>query len=508
MENMNLDKFVKKMKKESLIKSIICGISAGILLDTLIIILFKVTGIKVVVWLHCILCGTFSGLFEALFNKYVFTFDEKQIAKKIEGSIQLNERVKTMVEFKDDSSLMAHLQREDTKSILNNTDTKAIKPHFSFSNFILSICACASLVIAIFVEAKEIDPNASTPQTSDSSSSSEEESSSPEESSSSNEESNSDSQSDSGGSEQENPSISDAIDDMKQDVDENEGLDQNGKEEIKDKLDDLKDKLENDKTPEEQEKDIEDSKQDIDKTLDDKISKDEIGEALKNQDTTTNLGDPIIEGNIDNTNSALDEMRDSLKDLTGESLKNALENMANDIDNALNASGVSEDDPLYQAFKNFSTNLKDDAQHVNDADIQIQIDQTFEQAKDEINDALNAQNSIGDLKDKLDQKLDDLKSQLGEGKGDEPSPDDPDDKNNNGEDHPSGPGTMGDGDLKYASDDMVYDPVQNKYVTYGELITDYYEKVIGGTSGDEIPEEIKQMIFEYFSSLYSEQKEN
>ncbi len=73
-------------------------------------------------------------------------------------------------------------------------------------------------------------------------------------------------------------------------------------------------------------------------------------------------------------------------------------------------------------------------------------------------------------------------------------PDDEPEKNNSG--------GIGSGDVLYASDDMIYDPDQGKYVAYGELLTRYNSIVLEYLTGDsEIPEELREMLFDYFTML-------
>lgn len=500
MNLFNFEKFIKKMKRELWIKSLLCGLSLALLVESLLIFLAK----RIPFSLHWMIAISFylfsSAGLTYLFKKKVFKLNEKKLANRLDQDISSQERVKTMVEFKEQDSPMIRLQREDTNALLEKVDAKQFKIRFSFSNFILGILSFIAFVAVLLVPSKKIIPIA---EPSSSESASESDSSSNESSSKNEETSNGGSEESTGqgNGDDNSDSLQDAFDDMKQEVNNNEGLDQEGKDDINNDLDNLEDQL-NDSQDNAGEQ-IDQSKEDINNKLDENITKDEIGEALQNQDTTQEIGENVQNGDTEGTSNSLDDLRDSLKDLTGEDLKNALEDIASDIDQALTESGVDANDPLYQAFDNLSNNLKENASNAIDEDIQNQIDQSFEQAKDEINEALKDQNAIEDLKESLNQKLDDLKDQLGNSGG-EPSdtPSDPEDPNGSGQGGGGDGADSGSGEIKYASDDLIYDPNTGNYVKYGDVMSYYYSLVLQGISEGDLPSDLESLINEYFSSLY------
>ena len=75
-------------------------------------------------------------------------------------------------------------------------------------------------------------------------------------------------------------------------------------------------------------------------------------------------------------------------------------------------------------------------------------------------------------------------------------------------DNPADGETSGDGDMIYSSDDLIYDPATDSYVTYGELITWYYSQVMQGLQEGELPEDIESLVNDYFSSLYNDENES
>lgn len=521
MNNIDFGKFNKKIKIENIIKSIICGLSSGIIVDALLVILFKLLALSNFIWLHIIITLLLGTGFTFLFLKYVFIPKDKAIAKRLDKDAALEERVKTMVEFKNDESLLANLQRQDAQQKLEETPIEKFKMRFSFSNFILSILALIALPIAILVPSRKINPAATVTDSSSSESNPESESPSEESSPSENPSDGGSEGQDGDGSGEQNDEerdqqIQDAIDDMKQDVDNTQKPDDQTKEDLKDKLDDLKDNLQNANDQEETDQAIDQSKEDIDQTIDDQITKDEIGEALQKHDPTSQVGEDVAAGDSEQTKDSLDEMRDSLKDKTGDELQDAMDSISDSINDALEESGVNPEDSLYQAFKNLADNL--DKIDPNSDSAQQEIDDAFEQAKEEISDALDKQQELEDLKDTLDQKLDDLKEQLDNQDGQEGEDQDGDGQEGDGQEgdgqegkdnqddsdsSSSGEGSgSGSGDIQYASDDLIYDPATGNYVTYGELLNYYYSQALDGIENGNIPDDLATLIEQYFNSLY------
>lgn len=508
MSNNIFDKFNNKITKEALIKGIICGVSLSLIIEAIILVICKLTPLKIIVWLHVLLTIVLAIFFSYKFFK-MFIPSEKDIAARIDKDASMNERVKTMVEFKNQDSPMINLQRKDTLDKLNNVSEKTLKMKFTFSNFILVLIAILALPSAIILKGKEL-PNQNNNEISESINNKSE-------------------------------IINSAIENMKSEVENNSQLDESTKDQINSELEDLENNLNQDSNQEEVEEDVENTKENLDEIFDEMISKDEIGEALEKEDSTQDLGNEVANGDSESVKDSLDQLRDSLENLTGDELKEALENIANDIKQALENSGVDSEDALYKAFENLANNLQNNANNVNDSDIQNQIDSSFEQAKQEISDALKDQEALEDLKESLKDKLEDLEQDLnnpeqgeysevsgdvsgepsgtmsgttsgeltsGEQSSEGSSSENGEETGGESGENPGGnTGGTGSGDMEYASDDIVYDPVTNTYVTYGELITKYYNDILQGIEDGQVSPEMEKLIADYFGSLYSDDEE-
>ena len=112
MSEFNLDKFHKRVKKEAILKSIIYGTTSSLILNSLVIVFFKLIGIKILIALHIIVFIALSIGFTYLLYNYVFKETEKKVVNRLENSVKLNESVKTMVEFKNVDEPMVKLQRK------------------------------------------------------------------------------------------------------------------------------------------------------------------------------------------------------------------------------------------------------------------------------------------------------------------------------------------------------------------------------------------------------------
>lgn len=73
-------------------------------------------------------------------------------------------------------------------------------------------------------------------------------------------------------------------------------------------------------------------------------------------------------------------------------------------------------------------------------------------------------------------------------------------ENGDGEDEGAAPGGVGTGGTDYEGDDLIFDP-EKGYVIYGEVLTEYENRMDELLSDDSIPQEIKDKIRDYFNSL-------
>lgn len=148
MENVLIE-FKKKAKKQNIIKAGLCSVAISLLFNIPFLIAFWIMDYKYkfIVCAVIFIIGA-SVLFPVLYSKK-FKYTEVQLAKKIDD-LGLEERVLTMIELKDDNSLIAKKQKEDTLNALKTVETNDLKGKYRKQSFLSILStALASLVIAL-----------------------------------------------------------------------------------------------------------------------------------------------------------------------------------------------------------------------------------------------------------------------------------------------------------------------------------------------------------------------
>ena len=124
MEGFN--KFRKKMLIEALLKSALISYSIGTIcfaVPYLIMYFMKIDFDLVntlILLFSCI--GGASILFGLLL--LILYPTKRKAAKRLDKELDLNQKVQTMIEFKDSDTQMAKIQRIDAQNILQNTNLK------------------------------------------------------------------------------------------------------------------------------------------------------------------------------------------------------------------------------------------------------------------------------------------------------------------------------------------------------------------------------------------------
>lgn len=149
------NQFKTKMTIEVLVRALLISLSVGLLLAGGAFIAIKVTGFDTSKYFSAgetdltalVIAGAGVLVAAALFCLIFFPFrpSDKKVAKRLDEELGLNEKVQTMVAYRDQTSAIHEIQREDTINILSAKPTKALK----FKTPILLICAFA-LTAAVF----------------------------------------------------------------------------------------------------------------------------------------------------------------------------------------------------------------------------------------------------------------------------------------------------------------------------------------------------------------------
>lgn len=141
-----------------------------------------------------------------------------------------------------------------------------------------------------------------------------------------------------------------------------------------------------------------------------------------------------------------------------------------------------------------------------------EIDKTEEDMNQEVEDSKDGQSeetkeNLDDLKQDISDAMEQIKDAMNgqESEGDQDGENGDEGEEGDGEESNSGSGTGdGSGENKYAADDLIYDYENDRYVSYGELIEFYYNQVVEGMNDGSLPEDLQELIAQYFASLYSD----
>ena len=147
-------KFKKKIVLETFIKCLSISISFGLLTFSAPYLYIKLNEIEFNS-LFLILIGLGISLVLFIILYLIKKPNDKMIAIRLDNELDLNEKVQTMVEYREKDTLMANLQREQTLNILSNTSIKSIAMKFSIFFFILIIISLSFSVVAFAIPGHE-----------------------------------------------------------------------------------------------------------------------------------------------------------------------------------------------------------------------------------------------------------------------------------------------------------------------------------------------------------------
>lgn len=144
----------KKIIIETLLKCLIIGISLGLICFGCLTYVSK----KIVLDLesYIIILGSVIGFVLGFSIVLLILFPtEKKIAKRIDKDLKLNEKVQTMLAYKDNDKDMAIIQRNDTHDILNNFNLKNFVMKFGIVFLLIPLFSVGVAVTAFAIPKEE-----------------------------------------------------------------------------------------------------------------------------------------------------------------------------------------------------------------------------------------------------------------------------------------------------------------------------------------------------------------
>lgn len=143
----NFEKLKKRAVIASLLKSFTVGVSAGLLAVGIVLLALKLGSVDINAWYYVLIAVGTAIIGGGAFLAMIFP-TERKFAKTLDKSFSLDERIQTMVAFKNDGGAVAELQRADADSCLAALPAK--KPTFFR---IYRYAVCIALMLAVFVPA-------------------------------------------------------------------------------------------------------------------------------------------------------------------------------------------------------------------------------------------------------------------------------------------------------------------------------------------------------------------
>ncbi len=398
--NEQFNKFKKKLMIEHGVKSALVGLIAGFLGSGISMFIFGFTGTKFIWWVHVLIGAALFLAFGIAFFFWKKPTDAK-IAARMDRDMGLQEKIATMVEFQDESSLLIDKQREDAMENLSTKTTKNVP--FKLAVFTLPILALSAAVFTSSFFAPKIaestgiiDNGKKTDQP----------------------------------IENVDKATTDIIDDIHNQINKSDA-DDSLKDDLNKILDDLERELEGDDDVDSRKDKIDAAKDKMDEALDKANSKEEIGDALQDQDNDAlkELGEAIVAGDEDKINEALEKLKEQLGELSGQEKADAMKEIADEINSALEKSEIPEGDALRDALKELADQFDEEAKKLEEelkknegsenqeaADQQASdsaqqgAESAIDQAGEKINQAVQQQKENEDAVNKAKEEMDQLEN--------------------------------------------------------------------------------------------------
>ena len=501
--------YFRRLRKESLIKSIIISICIGAAVGLMVLALSYVLPIKIFFW-HGVVAFCISAAISTLliYNFIKPTIDN--VATRVD-ELGLNEKVQTMLQFEDEDNAFANIQREDAIRSLIGLPPKQLR--LNFSKRLLALC------IALMVAFSLIGflPNSHRQELIE--------------------------------KEQqilkEIEKLEELLEKLEEEIEES-NLPSELKEEAQEIVEELKETLKKEDKLSKKLSAINEAKEKLEEIA--KKAKQEelnnVSDALKQEEGTEGLGEAIESGDAEKVKEELKEILEDIRNTDESELKEKLADLSDSIENASKeATG-----DLKEALEELAEKLKEASKSKDISD----LGESFEEFQKDLENVMDGE----DLEiDDIEQLLEDMKkvqsddqgegnqgdgdgdgegngqgqgSDEGEGEGEgEGNPNDGDGK---GKGQGSGAGK---GDGKEVKEDVsIYDPylmggdgddvyvpgkkgedgnvekielgeaeLKEGTVPYDEVYRDYTERARQAMDRESVPEDIRSLIEKYFSSL-------
>lgn len=466
----NFLKFRRKVRRGAFISAVLLGLGTGIFALAVLMLILKLCALNFSPIYYAAGGALAMAVGAALY--FILTPSDKRLARRLDETYSLDEKISTMIEFRGDDGIFPTLQRDDADERLGQKPIKLMRSRSLIAAilvFTLSVaCMAGALIVPAKAEGDEIPLDAF-----------------------------------------EKEWLLVALDELILKV-QNSYMCEPLKTSSKEELTSLKVFVEEHELMSEMKAEAITTIKNISAVL-----------------TRVNTAVLIGERFKGSANEYIAAIGKELTNLTGTGTRGAMEDFAatfdaasyddlsffgDEISSYLASSGVRSDDPIYSAFKVLAEDMKVASKTAlvdgfettgKSLSTEIIVQNVNRATVTEVNTELC--NLFGIASSELDSDIpivdedtDRLPSDSG---GNEDGEDDKDDIT-------AGTGGLGTGDAIYGSTDIVFDPDTNTYVPYGDIINEYFgkanEQILDGKTDDEISDAVE----DYFGTLFGGTDEN
>ncbi len=469
-------KFTRKLRVGAVIRALLAGLSAGTFTVATLWLVAKLTAREPDI-VGYVFLALAPFLLVTLILCACLIPTNRRVARRVDAHLALGEKVQTMVAYRRDPGEMAALQRADTERILSETPRRRVKGVATWVFVMLPLLAALAMAGTLFVPAKE--PPAPPPVVDNTFSL----------------------------TPWQEQALRDLIDDVKV-----SDMEEDPKERTVKLLEGLLVELKSIKKESTMKEAVVRCVENIHATVADHNTYDLVAQALRDteHELTRRLGEALASGKELIVGDRLQDLAAALiadgADLTAVAAPIALV-----LPQAVSASGVDASNELCVALRDMAAALSTLTADLPRDDIEAVMSQ--QEA------ALLAALLIQTTNEKVEETtIYTLLSIFGMKVADLPPdillrPDDPDvegDLNPDDDEQKNNHGGLGTGEMIFGSNDMIYDPETGTYVTYGEVLGDYYAKITEQLVDGKLSDELEQLLTDYFAKLFngSDKKED
>ena len=461
-------KFKRKLRVGAFIRAAVFGLSLGACVFAALWILAKMQAEEADFPFYAI-CGCAVAAAGMLLMYLLLLPTKRRIARRVDKHLSLGEKTQTMLAFRKDSGEMAALQREDTDRILRETPRRKVKGVCTWLFVLLPVVAALTVTGAAMIPAQQppepppvIENNfAITPW--------------------------------------QTQALKDLIEKVK-----TSDMEEKPKEATVKQLESLLIKLASIKKEPAMKEAVISCIEGIHKAVSEHNTYDVLAQALFRSpvDSIQDLG-----GAVNSLQALL--VGDWMNTTRTQMLENTVTPaaLATGITQALTQSGVSSEDEVHIALLAFTVKLASLTEVTEDA-----LSPVFAEAEQNLNAALFIQATNEEVEDDT---IYTLLSIFGIKASEVPEdvfndPDDPrgeDDYEEEDDLDKIHSGGLGSGEMIFGSNDTIYDPEREAYVTYGEVIDGYYARITELMVDGNLPPELEEALSDYFTILFTKNKE-